>query len=76
MAQVIGCFKFERTQAASHPITSGSRVRAQKNPMLRKMSETPEKPAYPSHMAKAPAGLDLFEHYCLHEGAISIRQLS
>ena len=30
------------------------------------MSETPEKPAYPSHMEKAPAGL--FEHYCNSRG--------
>jgi len=30
------------------------------------MSATPEKPAYPSHMEKASAGL--FEHYCTHEG--------
>ena len=26
------------------------------------MSETPEEPAYPAHMEKAPAGL--FEHSC------------
>ena len=33
------------------------------------MSETPDKPAYPSHMEKAPAGL--FEHYCMHPGCKS-----
>jgi len=30
------------------------------------MGEIPQKPTYPDHMEKAPAGL--FEHYCMHEG--------